>query len=79
MGSLEYNYEFREGFTRGAIYRFGNAYDLSGEFDNAGTKVGIGAGVRWASPIGTVRLDVASGLSDDGDPIRVHFFIGSPL
>lgn len=78
VGSLEYNYEFREGLRAALFTDFGNAYDLSGEYDNS-TKVGIGAGVRWASPIGTVRLDVASGLSDDGDPIRVHFFIGSPL
>lgn len=78
VGSLEYNYEVRPGLRAALFSDFGNAYDLSGENDNS-TKVGMGAGVRWASPIGTVRLDVASGISDGGDPIRIHFFIGSPL
>lgn len=78
VGSLEYNYEFRDGLRAALFSDFGNAYDTTGEYDNS-TKVGVGAGVRWASPIGTVRLDVATGLSDDGEPYRIHFFIGSPL
>lgn len=78
VGSLEYNYEVRQGLRAAVFTDFGNAYDLSGELDND-TKVGLGAGVRWASPIGTVRLDVASGLTDGGDPVRIHFLIGSPL
>lgn len=78
VGSVEYNYEFMQGL-RGALFAdVGNAYDLKGDETNS-TKVGVGVGVRWASPIGLVRLDVASGISDDGDPIKIHFFIGSPL
>ncbi|MFW2178102.1 MULTISPECIES: autotransporter assembly complex protein TamA [unclassified Moraxella] len=79
VGSLEYNYEFREGL-RGAIFTdFGNAYDFANSDSENSTKFGVGAGVRWASPIGTVRLDVASGINEEGNPIRIHFFIGSPL
>ena len=40
---------------------------------------GAGVGLRWASPIGPIRVDVATGLSDDNHPIRLHFFIGSQL
>lgn len=77
-GSLEYNYEFRSGF-RGALFAdVGNAYDFEGDYGNK-TKVGIGTGIRWASPIGLVRLDVAAGLSDKGTPIKLYLFIGSPL
>lgn len=77
-GSVEYNYQFRPNF-RGALFTdFGNAYDLDGKYDNS-TKVGVGTGIRWASPIGLVRLDVAAGVSDDGTPIKVYLFIGTPL
>ncbi|MFW1958315.1 BamA/TamA family outer membrane protein, partial [Acinetobacter guillouiae] len=38
-----------------------------------------GVGIRWKSPIGPIRLDVASGISDDNHPIRLHFFIGPQL
>lgn len=81
-GSLEYNYEFRPGF-RGALFTdVGNAYDFENNYDNTQgnkTKVGVGTGIRWASPIGLVRLDVAAGVSDDGTPIKMYLFIGSPL
>lgn len=77
-GSLEYNYEFRDGF-RGALFTdVGNAYDFENDYGNK-TKVGIGTGIRWASPIGLVRLDVAAGVSDKGTPIKLYLFIGSPL
>ena len=78
VGSAEYNYKFRPSF-RGAVFTdFGNAYDTTGEYDNA-TAVSIGTGIRWQSPIGLVRLDVAKGLTGDNNDIRLHFFIGSPL
>ncbi|MBK5646750.1 MAG: BamA/TamA family outer membrane protein, partial [Acinetobacter sp.] len=38
-----------------------------------------GLGIRWKSPIGPIRIDVASGVSDPARPIRLHFFIGSQL
>ncbi len=76
VGSAEYNYEFKPGF-RGAFFTdVGNAYDK--DFD-AETKVGVGVGVRWASPVGMVRVDVAAGVTEDNIPVRLHFFIGSPL
>jgi translocation and assembly module TamA len=49
------------------------------EYFSKHTEYSIGLGVRWASPIGPIRIDVASGISDDSHPIRVHFFIGSLL
>lgn len=76
VGSAEYNYEFKPGF-RGAFFTdVGNAYDTN--FDTE-TKVGVGVGIRWASPVGTVRVDVAAGVTEESIPIRLHFFIGSPL
>ena len=76
VGSAEYNYEFKPGF-RGAIFTdVGNAYDKDFDTD---TKVGVGVGIRWASPVGVVRVDVAAGVTEDSIPVRLHFFIGSPL
>ncbi|WP_350558793.1 BamA/TamA family outer membrane protein [Psychrobacter sp. CAL346-MNA-CIBAN-0220] len=76
VGSAEYNYEFKPGF-RGAIFTdIGNAYDKDFETE---TKVGVGVGIRWASPVGVVRVDVAAGVTEESIPIRLHFFIGSPL
>lgn len=76
IGSLEYNYQFKEGWRAAVFSDFGNAYDK--DF-NTETAYGAGVGIRWASPIGPIRIDVATGLSDDNHPIRVHFFIGSQL
>ena len=46
-------------------------------------KKGAGLGLRWRSPVGLVRLDVARPLDDpaDGDPAeyRLHFGIGVEL
>ncbi|PNK61795.1 autotransporter assembly complex protein TamA [Psychrobacter sp. FDAARGOS_221] len=76
VGSTEYNYEFKPGL-RGAVFAdFGNAYDKDFE---AETKLGVGFGVRWASPVGMVRVDLGAGVLEDSIPIRLHFYIGSPL
>lgn len=76
IGSVEYNYQFKEGWRAAVFTDIGNAYDK--DFSND-TEYGVGLGVRWASPIGPIRIDVASGISDDGHPVRIHFFIGSAL
>ena len=76
VGSLEYNYQFKDGWRAALFSDFGNTYDKN--FSND-TEYSVGLGIRWASPIGPLRIDVASGISDEDHPIRVHFFIGSPL
>ncbi|NNP71433.1 hypothetical protein A7P53_03035 [Acinetobacter defluvii] len=76
VGSLEYNYQFKEGWRAAIFSDFGNAFDE--KFSND-PEYGIGVGIRWKSPIGPIRLDVASGISDPDHPIRLHFFIGSQL
>lgn len=76
VGTLEYNYQFKEGWRAAVFSDFGNAYDK--KFSND-SEYSLGLGVRWNSPIGPIRLDVASGVSDPDHPIRLHFFIGSQL
>lgn len=76
VGSAEYNYEFKPGFRAAVFTDVGNAYDKDFETD---TKVGVGVGIRWASPVGVVRVDVAAGVTEESIPVRLSFFIGSPL
>ncbi|MCH7336766.1 BamA/TamA family outer membrane protein [Acinetobacter sp. NIPH 2699] len=76
VGSLEYNYQFKDGWRAAVFSDFGNAFDK--EFSNP-TEYSVGVGIRWRSPIGPIRLDVASGISNENRPIRLHFFIGSQL
>lgn len=76
VGSLEYNYQFKPGWRAAIFSDVGNAYD---ENFKTPTAYSVGLGVRWQSPIGPIRLDVASGISDPNHPIRLHFFIGSQL
>ncbi len=76
VGSLEYNYRFKPKW-RGAVFvDGGNAFDKK---FNDPVKVGAGVGVRWSSPVGPIRVDVAAGVSEKDLPIRLHFFIGPQL
>ena len=76
VGSAEYNYEVKPGLRAAVFSDVGNAYDKDFKTD---TKVGVGVGIRWASPVGVVRVDVAAGVTEEDIPVRLHFFIGSPL
>lgn len=76
VGSFEYNYAIFPKWRAAVFADVGNAYDA--DFKNE-TKIGAGVGVRWASPVGPVRIDVATGVKEDHHPVRIHFFIGPPL
>ncbi|WP_066803217.1 autotransporter assembly complex protein TamA [Moraxella oblonga] len=76
VASGEYNYEIMENLRLGVFADVGGAYDKHFKND---TKIGAGLGVRYASPVGQVRLDVATGVGEEGNPIKLHFFIGIPF
>lgn len=42
-------------------------------------KVGTGMGVRWLSPLGPIRFDLAFGVSETHVPWRLHFGLGAEL
>lgn len=52
----------------------GNAFDSFREMD---LKTGAGAGVRWRSPIGMVRVDIAVPFNADSRSPRLHLGIGA--
>ena len=76
VGSAEYNYEVKEGLRAAIFADVGGAYDK--HFSNK-TNIGAGVGIRWASPVGVVRVDAAKAIQQDGSPIRLHFLIGLPF
>jgi translocation and assembly module TamA len=76
VASLEYEYRFLPKWSAAVFYDTGNAFH---NFKSGGLAQGAGVGVRWRSPIGPVRLDVACGFSDPGHPIVFHINIGPDL
>ncbi len=80
-GSVELEYRFLEKWLFlekwgiAAFYDTGNAMEsFSGSLER-----GAGLGLRWVSPIGPIRADVAWALSDPDRPIRFHLTVGPDL
>lgn len=80
VGSLEYEFRFSglrllDKWGVAAFYDAGNAcHDFSCELEQ-----GAGVGLRWLSPIGPIRADVAWALTEPGHPLRFHLNIGPDL
>lgn len=74
VNSIEYDYRVRPNWALAAFYDVGNASD---DF-NFDLKRGAGVGVRWISPIGPVRIDIARAL-DDGKAWNLHISMGPDL
>ncbi|MFN3163444.1 MAG: BamA/TamA family outer membrane protein, partial [Pseudohongiellaceae bacterium] len=53
----------------------GNAFN---DFADYELKTGAGVGVRWLSPIGPIRVDLASALDND-NKLRLHITMGPDL
>jgi translocation and assembly module TamA len=47
--------------------------------DGFDARVGIGAGLRWRSPVGPVRVDLAHGLGEPDQGVRLHVTVGPDL
>ncbi len=75
VGSAEYDYNVHGNWFVAAFYDAGNAYN--DKPDNIFS--GAGIGIRWASPVGMVRVDVANALSDADHPWRLHITFGPDL
>ncbi|TVP48014.1 MAG: outer membrane protein assembly factor [Halomonas sp.] len=70
--SLEYQRRVTGDWWGATFVDSGNAFDNWGPDS---LKTGAGAGVRWISPVGPIRLDVAHPF-DHEDDWRLHFSIG---
>ncbi|MDX9667926.1 autotransporter assembly complex family protein [Pseudomonas sp. P5_152] len=74
-GSLEYQYSVAEKWRVATFVDQGNSFN---DFELPSLKTGVGMGVRWVSPVGPIRLDLAHALDDPGG-IRLHFSMGPEL
>ncbi len=76
VGSVEYQYEFVTNWRMAAFYDEGNA--MNDLLDPRAS--GAGIGIRWVSPVGPIRFDIAHGLDDEfGGDWRIHFSMGPEL
>jgi translocation and assembly module TamA len=74
-GSLEYQYSIAEKWRLATFVDQGNSFN---SLELPSLKTGVGVGVRWVSPVGPIRLDLAHAMDDDGG-IRLHFSMGPEL
>jgi translocation and assembly module TamA len=75
VGSVEYDFELRENWRVAVFADSGNAFN---DMDDLEWQHSAGVGVRWLSPIGPVRVDLAHPL-DGGGGIRLHVTMGPDL
>ncbi|AJC67512.1 membrane protein [Dickeya zeae EC1] len=71
-GSLEYQYNVT-GKWWGAV--FIDSGEAVNDLTRTNLKTGAGIGVRWASPVGPVKLDIARPIGDN-DKRGLQFYIG---
>ena len=74
-GSIEFEHALNDRWGIALFYDIGNAVE---DFDDD-LERGAGFGVRWKSPVGPVRIDLASAISLDDQPWRLHINIGPDL
>jgi translocation and assembly module TamA len=71
-------FEFRN-FGRFGVAAFYDTGNAMRDFELGDLRSGVGAGIRWLSPVGLVRVDAAMALDLPGTPIRFHFTLGPDL
>jgi translocation and assembly module TamA len=70
-------------FNRWAVAAFTDVGDALDSFTlsvkQGALEQGVGAGIRWASPIGLIRIDGAFAVTRPGPPFHLHLSIGPDL
>ncbi|NIR32381.1 MAG: outer membrane protein assembly factor [Gammaproteobacteria bacterium] len=79
VGSFEYEHPITERWAVAAFIDAGNALKNLKGLDLDDLETGAGGGIRWRSPIGSVRLYIASPITDPDRSVRVHFIMGPDL
>ena len=74
--SVEYEYVLTDRWSIAGFTDAGNAF--GGDGRDTGIKTSVGVGLRWRSPIGPVKVDLAHPL-DDATQVRLHLRVGPDL
>jgi translocation and assembly module TamA len=75
VGSVELDRQLLDKWGVAIFADSGNAFDRT----HVDPRTGVGFGIRWHSPVGPVRLDIAHPLTDSNDLFRIHFSMGPEL
>lgn len=78
VASIEYDYEIVDNW-RIAFFVDKGTVTNSYKKDRVKWKTGIGPGIRWVTPLGPLKLDLAFAISKPDSPWRAHFSIGPDL
>lgn len=73
--SLEYDHLITKSWSLAAFIDTGSAFN---DFD-VDFKTGAGIGIRWYSPLGPIRVDVAHPLGESDRSTRLHITLGPDL
>ncbi len=74
-GSIEFEHYFSDNLGMAVFIDAGNALESFGD----DLEQGAGFGLRWKSPVGSVRIDLANAISTDDQDWRLHLNIGPDL
>ncbi|MEE4240312.1 MAG: autotransporter assembly complex family protein [Desulfopila sp.] len=75
VGSFEVEKDITERWSAAAFVDTGQGFNDWSE----DLSTGVGLGVRYKLPFGRIRLDVASAVSEEGQPLRLHLTVGADL
>lgn len=73
-GSVEFEHYLNERWGYAVFVDAGSAYN-----DRPDIHTGVGFGVRWRSPVGPIRIDVARGLKNPDSPFQIYLGLGAEL
>ena len=75
VGSVEFEQYFNDTWGAAVFADSGSAFDDTPDR----FRTGVGVGLRWRSPVGPLRLDVARGLDDPDTTFTLHLNLGADL
>ena len=72
-GSLEYQYQVYPNWWAATFADSGLA---ANDYTTKELRYGAGVGVRWASPVGAIKFDIATPIRDKDNSKNIQFYIG---
>jgi outer membrane protein insertion porin family len=81
LGNVEYIVPLPFNFRAAGFFDVGNVYGFTTKFDLTDTREAAGAGIRWQSPFGPIRVDYGINLDrrKGEDFGALQFSVGSPF